>query len=180
MVIKEETHTREEWTSIKDVKKVPSEVKVMSKLNKIHCYAIPRLFNYKRYPHVYKHRMYMEYCSFNDLAVLCKRYTRFRLVTDDVPVVRFIDQSVDRQYLPEPFLWDTFYHLVEAAVVMRVGLKDDERDLEIVHRDIKPNNSKAFHTQLFHNPDNYSSSLSLSSKGEREERISFLPCCQTR
>ena len=56
--------------------------------------------------------------------------------------------SLIRQYLPEPFLWDTFYHLVQAAVAMENGLKDGDGDYEIVHRDLKPANSKNFHIGL--------------------------------
>lgn len=64
----------------------------------------------------------MEFCPFKDLSELCKRYKRFR------------------QYLPEPFLWDTFYHLVEAAAAMRDGPEGARWDFEIVHRDLKPGN----------------------------------------
>ena len=54
--------------------------------------------------------------------------------------------TTNSQYLPEPFLWDTFYHLVEAVVTMKVGPGD--WDFEIVHRDIKPANSKPFHIRI--------------------------------
>ena len=54
--------------------------------------------------------------------------------------------NLNRQFLPEAFLWDTFYHLVEAAVAMRSGTGDWE--FEIVHRDFKPANSKTFHIQF--------------------------------
>lgn len=44
--------------------------------------------------------------------------------------------------MPEPFLWDIFHHLVEAAVAMRYGPEDGGwGGHEIVHRDIKPGNS---------------------------------------
>ncbi len=46
------------------------------------------------------------------------------------------------------FLWDTFYHLVEAAMTMKRGVTIGKSDFEIVHRDIKPCNSKTF-TSLF-------------------------------
>ena len=52
--------------------------------------------------------------------------------------------NLNRQSMPEPFLWVTFYHLVEAAVAMRSGTGD--WDFEIVHRDLKPSNGKIFHT----------------------------------
>ena len=84
----------------------------------------------------------------------------------------------NRQYFPEPFLWDTFYHLVEAAVAMRDGPEDAEWDFEIVHRDIKPRNSKAFYTRLFDGWDDYSMGISLFRRRERGERLSFLPSCQ--
>ena len=56
----------------------------MSKLNKTRCHAIPRLFGYKRYKHVFKHRIYMEYCPYKDLSVLLRRYSRFRFVHVDL------------------------------------------------------------------------------------------------
>ena len=52
---------------------------------------------------------------------------------------------IHRKYLPELFLWETFYHLVEAAVAMRDGPKAGDWDFNIVHRDLKPGNSKTFH-----------------------------------
>lgn len=55
--------------------------------------------------------------------------------------------SVNRQFLPEPFLWDTFYHLVEAAVAMKKGPKRDKWEFEIVHRDLKPGNGKTFYIE---------------------------------
>lgn len=83
MVIKEESFSVEGWNSEEILRGVRPEVKVMSKLNKKHCHAIPRLFNYKRYPLVRKQRIYMEYCPFKDLLVLQSRYSRFRFVTVD-------------------------------------------------------------------------------------------------
>ena len=80
MVIKEEWFEKKVWDSHEEVGGVRPEVKVMSKLNKKHCHAIPRLFNYKRYPLVWKTRIYMEYCPFRDLSVLRSRYSRFRFV----------------------------------------------------------------------------------------------------
>ena len=44
--------------------------------------------------------------------------------------------------MAEPFLWDVFHDLVEAAVAMRYGPRDGGwAGHEIVHRDIKPGNS---------------------------------------
>ena len=77
MVVKEEVYAKEDWTEYKEV---PNEVKVMSRLNKAKCHALTRLINYKRYPHVYKHRLYLEFCPHNDLDKLIKRYSRFRFV----------------------------------------------------------------------------------------------------
>lgn len=43
--------------------------------------------------------------------------------------------------MPEPFLWDVFHYLVEAAVAMRYGSSEGGwGGREIVHRDIKPGN----------------------------------------
>lgn len=70
-----------------------------------------------------------------------------------------------RQFIPEAFLWDTFYHLVEAAVAMRSGTGDWE--FEIVHRDLKPANGKIFHA----NPQILEDSLNMNqSSWERRIR----------
>lgn len=63
-------------------------------------------------------------------------------------LVKSLANSTNRQYLPEPFLRDTFYHLVETAMAMENGLKDGDGDFEIVHRDLKPANSKSFHVRF--------------------------------
>ena len=77
MVIKEEKPTWTQWYH-EFRKEVPNEVQVMAKLNKISCYAIPRLYKYKRYNRERKHRIYMEFCRQKDLAVLAGRYKNFR------------------------------------------------------------------------------------------------------
>ena len=87
MVIKEVSHTKEDWIKREDFRQVPREIKVMSKLNKAECHAITRLFNYKRYSHVYKHRMYMEFCPHKDLDTLIKRYSGFRFVVPGILAV---------------------------------------------------------------------------------------------
>ena len=84
MAVKEESYEKRDWINYEGVRDVPQEIKVMSKLNKAKCHAITRLFNYKRYPHVYKHRMYMEFCPHNDLNRLIMRYSRFRFVTPGI------------------------------------------------------------------------------------------------
>ena len=88
MVVKEESHSRKNWGEIAHVREVPREVKAMSQMNKAGCYAIPRLFNYKRYPTFRKHRIYMEFCPFKDLSVLCERYRAFRSVVTDINILR--------------------------------------------------------------------------------------------
>lgn len=88
-----------------------------------------------------------------------------------------LTDSVNRQHLPEPFLWETFSHLAEAAVAMRDA---PEEGLEIVHRDLKPGNSKTFHIEFFHRWDIYSTSTSIFRERERGERFLFLPSCQNR
>lgn len=53
----------------------------------------------------------------------------------------------NRRHFPEPFLWEMFYHMVEAASAMLNGPKQPNArgyppwTHEIVHRDIKPGNS---------------------------------------
>ena len=65
----------EDWTG-----EVPEEVKMMRRLNKTDCRAVPKLIAYKRYNHVRKHRIYMEFCHYSDLATLNLNYKRFRFV----------------------------------------------------------------------------------------------------
>ena len=60
-----------------------------------------------------------------------------------------LTNDVKRRYLPEPFLWETFYHFVEAATAMRYN-----SDFEIVHRDIKTGNGKKSHIKSFVSRDN--------------------------
>lgn len=54
-----------------------------------------------------------------------------------------------RRYIPEAFLWEVFYYLVDAADAMANGPgtesddnHDHGRDFQIVHLDIKPDNSQ--------------------------------------
>lgn len=67
------------WTG-----KVPEEVKMMRRMNKTDCQTVPELFAYKRYMHVRKHRIYMEYCPHSDLATLNLNYKRFRFVNPNL------------------------------------------------------------------------------------------------
>jgi len=48
-----------------------------------------------------------------------------------------------RAYLPEPFLWEVFYYLVEVAVAMRDGPPDGHWNFQVVHLDIKPENGES-------------------------------------
>ncbi len=63
---------------------VPEEVKMMRRMEKTDCQAVPKLIAYKRYAHVRKHRIYMEYCPYSDLDVLDINYKRFRFVNPDL------------------------------------------------------------------------------------------------
>lgn len=102
---------------------MPMEVKMMRKMEETDCPSVVRYEGYRRFLHDQVHRIYMEYCPHGDLKRLYRRYRKFRL------------------YMPEPFLWDVFHHLVEAAVAMRYGPEDGGwGGHEIVHRDIKPGN----------------------------------------
>lgn len=116
---------------------------MMRRMNKTDCYAVPNLIDYKRYMHVRKHRIYMEFCTYGDLATLSLNYKRFRLVD---PYYQAFLHSPDtrRAYLPEPFLWHTFNNLVKAAAAMRNGPEDVRWGYQIVHRDLKPANSESF------------------------------------
>jgi serine/threonine protein kinase len=51
--------------------------------------------------------------------------------------------TMDRQNIPEPFLWEVFYYLTDACAAMVNGPSGASWDYEIVHRDIKPGNSKS-------------------------------------
>ena len=56
--------------------------------------------------------------------------------------------TANRRHFPEPFIWEVFYHMIEAASSMLNGPKQPNPsghprwDFEIVHRDIKPGNSQ--------------------------------------
>ena len=86
---------------------------------------------------------------------------------------------INRQYLPEPFLWDTFYHLVEAAVAMRNGPKDGDWDFNIVHRDLKPGNSKTFQnfasSRILEHPFTKALLLVFLGKENAEKGYPFYP-----
>ena len=76
MVVKEsKTVSVERWT-----RQVPEEVKMMRRMNNTNCQAVPKLIAYKRYMHVRKHRIYMEFCPHSDLTTLNLNYKRFRFV----------------------------------------------------------------------------------------------------
>lgn len=56
-----------------------------------------------------------------------------------------------RRHLPEGFIWEVFYYLLDAAEAMANGAPKNaaknsksKGDFQIVHRDIKPDNSQ-FH-----------------------------------
>ena len=59
---------------------VPEEVKMMQRMKKTGCQSVPELIDYKRYIHVRKHRIYMEFCPYKDLFELNLNYCKFRLV----------------------------------------------------------------------------------------------------
>lgn len=75
MVKESKTIPVERWTG-----EVPEEVLMMRRMNKTDCQAVPHLIDYKRYSHVRKHRIYMEFCPHSDLAKLDLNYKRFRSV----------------------------------------------------------------------------------------------------
>ena len=143
MVVKEcKTVPIDKWTG-----EVPDEVKMMRRLNKTDCPAVPNLIAYKRYMHVRKHRIYMEFCPYSDLATLSLNYKRFRSV--HVYVHLFSDSTDEqRTYFPEPFLWYTFHNLVRVAAAMQYGPKDTNWGYQIVHLDLKPANSKYLQSTL--------------------------------
>lgn len=74
MIKESKTESSEKWTG-----EVPEEVRMMKRMNNTNCEAVPELIAYRRYIHVRKHRIYMEFCPYRDLAALNLRYKRFRL-----------------------------------------------------------------------------------------------------
>lgn len=123
---------------------MPIEVKMMRKMEETQCSSVVRYVAYRRYLHDQVHRIYMEYCPHGDLKKLYKRYRKFRSVCQ-VGRINFEVLKLSRLYMPEPFLWDVFHHLVEAAVAMQYGPTDGGwGGYEIVHRDIKPANGPSF------------------------------------
>ena len=74
MVVKEsKAFHPQEWTR----EGVPKEVKMMRRMNKTDCQAVPNLIGYKRYVKVRKHRIYMDFCPYGDLQFLNIKYKRF-------------------------------------------------------------------------------------------------------
>ncbi|KAI9877553.1 MAG: hypothetical protein M1830_003601, partial [Pleopsidium flavum] len=124
MVIKENMKGRKrgDWD-----RERPNEVYIMQCLRQITCPSIVKLLSYRRFPRYETHRIYLEYCPHGDLRKLYKRYKAWR------------------HYIPEPFLWQVFYNLTQAAAAMYFGpgYRTSDKswtDFEIVHRDIKPGN----------------------------------------
>ena len=75
MIKESKTASTETWTG-----QVPEEVKMMQRMKKTDCNVVPELITYRRYSHVRKHRVYMEFCPYSDLAALNLKYKRFRFV----------------------------------------------------------------------------------------------------
>ena len=76
--------------------------------------------------------------------------------------------------MPEPFLWDIFHHLVEAAVAMRYGPASGRwGGQEIVHWDIKPGNSST--PELFPNDCSGQLESVFLDVEDRKSGNSFLP-----
>lgn len=136
MVIKQMGVRKGIWRS-----EMPMEVKMMKKMEATKCPSVVRYIAYRRFLHDQVHRIYMEFCPHGDLKRLYRRYRKFRFVHRLVRT-GFEVLNLSRLYMPEPFLWDVFHNLVEAAVAMRYGPTDGGwAGHEIVHRDIKPGNS---------------------------------------
>ncbi|KAL8733025.1 MAG: hypothetical protein Q9166_002423 [cf. Caloplaca sp. 2 TL-2023] len=104
----------------------PAEVKIMEDLCERPRNGIVRLRGYRRYPKLRAHRLYLDFCKHGDLVDLLNVYRS------------------QRQYLPEEFIWDVFYHLVSACKVMDEGPSPSRQRYSwcktYVHRDIKPEN----------------------------------------
>ncbi|MCJ1467729.1 G2-specific serine/threonine protein kinase [Pseudocyphellaria aurata] len=98
---------------------VPQEAMILNRLNDtLDWSGVIEIRGYKQYLKESVHRIFMEYCPKGDLRRLYRR-----------------------QYFPEAFLWEVFYHLGEAAATMGTGFMGANGQLnEIVHRDIKPRN----------------------------------------
>ncbi|KAL8932786.1 MAG: hypothetical protein Q9216_006677 [Gyalolechia sp. 2 TL-2023] len=134
--IQERTYSKYDWNK-------PFEVQVMEDLQDEENNGTVQLRGYSRYPRSRAHRIYMEYCEHGDLERLISRYRSKRYVVD----CRFkpSEQStyLGRQYIPEEFIWDAFYHLANACRALDQGPKrrpKDERRNLYIHRDVKPEN----------------------------------------
>ncbi|KAL8950393.1 MAG: hypothetical protein Q9222_003573 [Ikaeria aurantiellina] len=137
---------------LKDYKwRKPVEVMVLEDLNKRRRNGVVKLRAYRRYPKSMAHRIYLEYCQHGDLNHLIVKYRTKRYRGTD-NVVKSSDANNGRCYIPEEFIWDAFYHLVNACTTMSKGpskyMRKEPYYTTYVHRDIKPDNSKPPHANF--------------------------------
>ncbi|KAL9596689.1 MAG: hypothetical protein Q9179_004527 [Wetmoreana sp. 5 TL-2023] len=103
----------------------PDEVEVMENLRQWPKSGILQLRGYRRYPRSKAHRLYLDYCEHGDLDGLITKY------------------RIRKQYFPEEFIWEVFYHMAKACASMARGPTPRDRKstkTTYVHRDIKPGN----------------------------------------
>ena len=137
------------------IQNIPTEAVIMQQLNQWNNPNILRLRSYKRYlsadtidpdnpdhrdPADLRNRFYVEYCPHGDLLVLRNRYRHFS------------------HFFPELWIWHVFDSLINAAqdfkhrpYISNRGL--NPADNEVVHYDIKSQNSKHDISDLRHRTD---------------------------
>ena len=98
---------------------MPVEVKMMRKMEETKRSSVVRYIAYSRNLHDQVHRICIGYCPHGDLQRLYKRYRKFRFVRARAGI-DFEILMLSSLYMPEPFFWEVFHHLVEAAVAMRM------------------------------------------------------------
>ncbi|KAL9614213.1 MAG: hypothetical protein Q9167_001301 [Letrouitia subvulpina] len=113
----------------------------MELLNKSNCPGIIKIRAYRRYKKYKKHRIYMEYARHGDLENLRQRYLALKYVVPNIASIILITNRSCSQSLPEKFLWDLFYYLASACMVMSTPSRQTRSTANVVvHRDIKPPN----------------------------------------
>ncbi|KAL8737971.1 MAG: hypothetical protein Q9181_001193 [Wetmoreana brouardii] len=121
--IKQIKHAKRAGMDYKPAK--PDEVEVMENLRQWPKSGILQLRGYRRYPRSKAHRLYLDYCEHGDLGGLITKY------------------RIEKQYFPEEFIWEVFYHMARACASMARGPTPRDRKstkTTYVHRDIKPGN----------------------------------------
>lgn len=154
-VVEETALKQSNWEmslALENHQEIAREAAIMSQLNLISSEYIVymKAFRCLREPEKEKAtwRFYFEYCPYGDLGRLKSRYKAWGYVHLFL-VPRVNADFLYSTYLPEEFLWRTFYSMAKVARLMR-DAKLKELDMSatptvpfvLIHSDIKPLNSK--------------------------------------